>query len=231
LQVVAQDGGVAKEAQVKKTETGSDKSASSKSSESKEGTAAADKDKSAAGRSAADDKDAKSPESGGSKSSGANADNGGSGSSGSEKNPGASGTNPGGNGNSKGNSGGGSSSGEGSNAGSGDSGSGAKPKPKREWVPPRDEWVESGHWETKKIKHPAEYGERNIIGARCNDCGFTTAIASEMYAHLEKTFHSGYTTGVVIGTEKYVIKKAWIEEKKVWVDTSRWVHHPGYWKE
>ncbi len=103
-------------------------------------------------------------------------------------------------------------------------------QPTREWVPAWDEWVESGHWETSQVHHPAEYGERSIIGAVCNDCGFATADAETMRRHVRETLHSGYSTGRVIGTERYLVQDAWVEDKSVWIDTSHWVHHEGYWK-
>ena len=102
--------------------------------------------------------------------------------------------------------------------------------PGQVWHPAWDEWVVSGHYETRYIDHPAVYGERTIYGARCNDCGYTTSIPSELYEHLDTMGHQGYSTGVPIGTEFYLIQAAWSEPYQVWVDTSHWVHHPGYWK-
>jgi hypothetical protein len=44
--------------------------------------------------------------------------------------------------------------------------------------------------------------------------------------HLKETHHSGYHEGIV-GHESYEIAPERTEQ--VWADTSRWVHHDGYW--
>jgi hypothetical protein len=97
------------------------------------------------------------------------------------------------------------------------------PNAGKTWVKPWDEYVKDGYYKT--TEHPAEYGYRDVYGSVCNDCGAN--ITGHAMQHLKETHHSGYHEGVV-GKEKYLIKDAWTE--KVWVDTSHWVHHDGYWK-
>jgi hypothetical protein len=97
------------------------------------------------------------------------------------------------------------------------------PNAGKTWVKPWDEYVKDGYYKT--TEHPAEYGYRDVYGSVCNDCGAN--ITGHAMQHLKETHHSGYHEGIV-GKEKYLIKDAWAE--KVWVDTSHWVHHDGYWK-
>jgi hypothetical protein len=94
--------------------------------------------------------------------------------------------------------------------------------PAKTWHPAWDEWVEAGYWEEKHM--PATYGQRDVFGSVCNECG--ASIGGRAMAHLKETHHSGYHEGVV-GSETYEITPARTE--KVWVDTSYWVHHEGYW--
>ncbi|MDR2493440.1 MAG: hypothetical protein LBD25_08310 [Coriobacteriales bacterium] len=101
-------------------------------------------------------------------------------------------------------------------------------QPSRVWIPPRDEWVTEGHWETTVVHYEALWGERPIIGARCLTCGFT--IAGSITPHNEETKHYNYFTGDVIGYETYMIDDAWDDKVDVWVDTSHNVHHEGYWQ-
>jgi hypothetical protein len=96
-------------------------------------------------------------------------------------------------------------------------------EPARSWHQAWDEWVVEGHWETVVI--PATYGQREVYGSICNDCG--TVISGHAVEHLKETHHSGYHEGVV-GYESYEITPERTEQ--VWVDTSHWVHHDGYWE-
>ena len=144
-------------------------------------------------------------------------------SSGSSIGGGGSGSQPGSGGNAGAGAGGGSGGG-----GAAGGGQPSDPNAGRTWHPPWDEWVESGYWDTQYIEHPALYGERAVYGTRCNECGFT--IQGRIMPHMEASEHFGYSTGVQIGTERYLAQEAWTEEKQVWVDTSHTVHHPGYWE-
>jgi hypothetical protein len=58
--------------------------------------------------------------------------------------------------------------------------------PVRGWHPAWDEWVAEGHWETAVI--PATYGQREVFGSVCNDCG--TVISGSAVQHLKETHHS-----------------------------------------
>ena len=95
-------------------------------------------------------------------------------------------------------------------------------EPQKTFHPAWDEWVEEGHWEETLI--PATYGSRPVFGSICNECGAN--ISGFAMAHLKETHHSGYREDVV-GYEQYEITPAHTE--RVWVDTSHWVHHDGYW--
>jgi hypothetical protein len=94
--------------------------------------------------------------------------------------------------------------------------------PVRAWHPAWDEWIEEGHWETSVI--PATYGQREVLGSICNDCG--ADVSGHAVQHLKETHHSGYHEGVV-GYETYEITPERTEQ--VWIDTSHWVHHDGYY--
>jgi hypothetical protein len=91
------------------------------------------------------------------------------------------------------------------------------------YYPAWDEWVVEGHWETQAVA--AVYGQRDVYGSICNTCG--ADISGFAAQHLKDTRHSGYHEGVV-GSESYVITPA--STKRVWIDTSHWVHHPACWK-
>ena len=120
---------------------------------------------------------------------------------------------------SSGNSGG--SSNNGSSAGNNNPPS-TPTEPQKTFHPAWDEWVKEGHWEETLI--PATYGSRPVFGSVCNECG--ADISGSAMAHLKETHHSGYREDVV-GYEQYEITPAHTE--RVWVDTSHWVHHDGYW--
>jgi hypothetical protein len=122
-----------------------------------------------------------------------------------------------------------SSSGGGSNNAGGSSGTGgsnattpAPSTPAKTYHPAWDEWVESGYYETRTI--PASFGQRDIFGSVCNDCG--ADISGHAAQHLRDTHHSGYHEGVV-GSETYEITPARTEQ--VWIDTSHWVRHEAYY--
>jgi hypothetical protein len=97
------------------------------------------------------------------------------------------------------------------------------PAPAKTYHPAWDEWVAEGHWETVEV--PAVYGQREVYGSVCNECG--ADVSGQATAHLKATHHSGYHEGIV-GYETYEISPATSE--RVWVDTSHWVHHEGYWQ-
>jgi len=97
------------------------------------------------------------------------------------------------------------------------------------WHPAWDEWVVSGRWETVTVYHEAEWGERGVVGSRC-DCGYTTTVPADLYKHQDETEHGGYVTGVIIGYEPYLICDAYNTTERTWVNTSHWVHHDAYWK-
>jgi hypothetical protein len=100
---------------------------------------------------------------------------------------------------------------------------------KRVWHEPWDEWVNEGHWETTTVHHDEEvYSNWPVYGAKC-DCGYTTDVPNILYAHLDETGHRGYVTGVQIDTKTHVVP-AWEEKVEVWIDTSHWIHHEGYWE-
>ncbi len=116
-----------------------------------------------------------------------------------------------------------SSAANGAGAGSGASSGAATPDtPQQTWHPAWDEWVESGYWEDRTV--PATCGQREVYGSICNECGEN--ISGHASRHLKETHHSGYHEGVV-GYETYEITPARTEH--VWIDTSHWVHHAGYW--
>ena len=98
----------------------------------------------------------------------------------------------------------------------------APAEPQKTYHPAWDEWVEEGHWENVSV--PATYGSRAVFGSVCNECGAN--ISGAAMAHLKETHHSGYREDVV-GSEQYEVTPARTEQ--VWVDTSHWVHHLGYW--
>lgn len=95
--------------------------------------------------------------------------------------------------------------------------------PQKVWVPAWDEYVACGHWEAVSV--PASFGERAVYGSVCSECGAN--ISGFATAHLRDTHHSGYHEGIV-GCETYEITPARTEQ--VWVDTSHWITHPGYWQ-
>jgi hypothetical protein len=113
--------------------------------------------------------------------------------------------------------------------GSGTSGGGTTTPAKKVWHPAWDEWVSSGYYETQYVHHDAQRGTRTIYGDRCNECGAVLE-GGQAVAHLEQTGHFGYSTGVPVGTEEYLVREAWDEAIQVWVDTSHNVHHEGYWE-
>jgi len=111
------------------------------------------------------------------------------------------------------------------------------------WHPAWDEWVVSGHYETRYIEHPAVYGEvfhpaQGYYAAVCNTCGaiFGPGLPPNAAAiHLETYLHDSYKNNVWIETsppwvETIVITAAWTEAVQVWIDTSHWVRHEGYWQ-
>jgi len=94
--------------------------------------------------------------------------------------------------------------------------------PAKTYYPAWDEWVVDGYWKENYIA--ATYGQRAIYGSVCNQCGAN--VSGFAVAHLKETHHSGYHEGIV-GYEDYEISPARTE--RVWVDTSHWVTHSGYW--
>jgi hypothetical protein len=98
----------------------------------------------------------------------------------------------------------------------------SNPSANKTWHEAFDEWVSEGHYEEHYVE--AVYGQRNVFGSVCNSCG--ADISGFAASHLRDTHHSGYHEGVV-GSESYIIKPAISEQ--VWVDTSHYVHHEGYW--
>ena len=111
------------------------------------------------------------------------------------------------------------------------------------WHPAWDEWVVSGYYETRYIEHPATYKEvihpaQGYYAAVCNTCGAIFGPGSDPSApgwHLINTGHDSYKTGVWIVTspawvEQVLVTAAWTEAVQVWIDTSHWVRHEGYWQ-
>jgi len=111
------------------------------------------------------------------------------------------------------------------------------------WHPAWDEWVVSGHYETRYIEHPAVYGEvihpaQGYYAAVCNTCGaiFGPGLPPDAAGwHLMNSEKcESYKNNVWIETspawvETIVIAAAWTETVQVWIDTSHWVRHEGYW--
>jgi len=118
--------------------------------------------------------------------------------------------------------GGSSNSGGGSSSGNSNTTTPAPSTPVKTYHPAWDEWVVSGYYETRTI--PASFGQRDIFGSVCNDCGEN--ISGHAAQHLKDTHHSGYHEGVV-GSETYEITPARTEQ--VWIDTSHWIRHHDYW--
>jgi hypothetical protein len=95
--------------------------------------------------------------------------------------------------------------------------------PAKTYHPAWDEYVEDGYWQ--ESVREATYGERPVYGSVCNECGID--ISGRAAQHLKDSHHSGYHEGIV-GYETYEITPA--KTEPVWVDTSHWLRHEGYWE-
>jgi len=106
------------------------------------------------------------------------------------------------------------------------------------WHPAWDEWVVVGYYETRYIEHPATYKEVfhpevGHYGTVCNTCGAELG-PGEGPQHLVDNLHASYRTAYIVDSPAWIeyvlVTAAWIEAVQVWIDTSHWVRHEGYWQ-
>lgn len=75
---------------------------------------------------------------------------------------------------------------------------------KAEVKPDAQKQVHTHSWEAV-YKDIIVYDTVNVYGDRCNNCGFSTAAAGSMYAHIDADPFDGcgsYSTGVVVGEKQ-----------------------------
>jgi len=144
--------------------------------------------------------------------------------------------NSGNNGNNNGNGNGNGGNNNGNN-GNGSNGNGGN---SQVWHPAWDEWVVSGYYETRYIEHPAVFKEvihpaQGYYAAVCNTCGAILGPGEASWHLVNSENCESYKNNVWIQTspawiEYVVVTAAWTETIQVWIDTSHWVHHEGYWQ-
>jgi len=75
---------------------------------------------------------------------------------------------------------------------------------KAEVKPDPQKQVHTHSWEAV-YKDITVYDTVNVYGDRCNNCGFSTTVAGNMYAHIDADPFDGcgsYSTGVVVGEKQ-----------------------------
>lgn len=90
------------------------------------------------------------------------------------------------------------------------------PKDKAESQPTQEVSKHTHSWEpVHSVK--TDYETVDVYGVRCNNCGYSTTVADDLYDHIDKDPFDqcgSYSTGVVIRTEQHEVEEKYISGYK-----------------